>query len=108
MPGTDEQERLVHSLVVLLCLMLGVESLGAASFRLHIERLTEYLERASLSSLSPEQQSALRLVLDWVKQGRALSGPWNKFARKLSERGKVNGRRFWKELLRALKRGNVC
>jgi hypothetical protein len=98
MPGRDDEERLIHSLVVLLALLAEGNSATSGAFRAHVSRLVSYLQTANWG-----RHAALAgKVVDAATRGRGLSGNWWPHARKVSSGHALNSRAFWTEIERAV------
>ena len=98
MSGRDDEERLIHSLVVLLVLLAEGHSTASGTFRAHVTRLVSYLQTANWGL----HAALAAKVLDAATRGRALSGDWWSHARKVKTGQAVRTHAFWKEIEQAV------
>jgi len=69
MPGENEFERMVHSLVAILAFVVEGHTRATGAFRAHVQRLMHFLEDSKFSSLSTQNRDALGAVLEWIRKG---------------------------------------
>jgi hypothetical protein len=69
MPGENEFERMVHSLVAILAFFVEGHTRASGAFRAHVQRLMHFLENSKFSSLSTQNRVALGAVLEWIRKG---------------------------------------
>jgi Ca-activated chloride channel family protein len=74
MPGKNDFERVVRSLVAVLGFLIEGHTTTAGAFRAHVQRLMHFLETSPFPSLSTQQQRPLNDALGWIKKGMA--PPW--------------------------------
>ena len=71
MPGSDESERILKTLLALLALAAEGHSPSSGPFRLHVKRMMEFVESRLPGALSGEQASAARRVVEAARAGRS-------------------------------------
>ena len=74
MPGMNDFERVVRSLVAVLAFLIEGQTTMAGAFRNHVQRLMHFLETSPFPSLSTQQRRPLNNALGWIKKGNA--PPW--------------------------------
>ena len=74
MPGKNDFERVVRSLVALLAFLIEGHTTTAGAFRTHVQRLMHFLETSAFVLLSTQQRRTLNDALGWIKKGMA--PPW--------------------------------
>jgi Ca-activated chloride channel family protein len=74
MPGKNDFERVVRSLVALLAFLIEGHTTTAGAFRTHVQRLMHFLETSAFGSLNTQQRRSLNDALEWIKKGNA--PPW--------------------------------
>jgi hypothetical protein len=87
MPGTNEEERVLSTVLALLCFLSEGHSEKAGAFRSHVKKLVSYLRSVE------DQYPTLRIVLTLAARGESLPGDW-------FERSPT--RELWKEIEQAL------
>jgi len=80
MPGRNEEERTLATLIALLCFSAEGNTAAHGTFRTHVRRLIAFLERHSSDAL-------VREALERIKHGSSLPGDWPELAEPL-RRGK--------------------
>jgi hypothetical protein len=69
MPGHDEEERTLATLIALACFSAAGHSGNRGAFRTHVRRLISFLETRAGDPLVHD-------VLARIKKGRSLTGDW--------------------------------
>ena len=80
--GENNEERVLSSVVALLCFLEKGHTPKAGTFRAHVERLISFLESELVRSLSYEQQMSVDKIIKVARSGRALPGDWCELASK--------------------------
>jgi hypothetical protein len=70
MPGQDDFERMVRSLVAILAFLIEGHTITAGAFRAHVQRLMHFLETSRFPSLSTQKRDTLDATLAWIKEGK--------------------------------------
>ena len=76
MPGRNEEERTLATLIALLCFSAEGNTAAHGTFRTHVRRLIAFLERHSSDAL-------VREALERIKHGSSLPGDWPELAEPL-------------------------
>jgi len=71
MPGSDESERILKTLLALLAFAAEGHTFSSGPFRLHMKRMLEFVESQLPGALSGEQVSAARRVVEEVRAGHS-------------------------------------
>jgi hypothetical protein len=74
MPGKNDFERVVRSLVAVLAFLIEGHTTTGGAFRTHVQRLMHFLETSPFPSLGTQQRRPLNDALGWIKKGNA--PPW--------------------------------
>jgi Ca-activated chloride channel family protein len=74
MPGKNDFERVVRSLVAVLAFLIEGHTATDGAFRTHVQRLMHFLETSAFHSLDTQQRRTLNDALGWIKKGTA--PPW--------------------------------
>lgn len=74
MPGKNDFERMVRSLVAVLALLIEGHTPTAGAFRNHAQRLMRFLETSAFPSLNTRDRRTLNDALAWIKKG--VAPPW--------------------------------
>jgi Ca-activated chloride channel family protein len=98
MPGETEEVRIGNSLGALLYFLREGNTSRSGPFRIHVERLLQYLNSNGLSTLSPANAEAATRVLKGLAAGVSPAGDWHKYAEKLAETKMADLHVFWREL----------
>ena len=80
--GKNIEERVLSSVVALLCFLEKGHTPKAGTFRAHVERLISFLESELVRSLSSEQQMSVDKIIKLARSGRVLPGDWCELASK--------------------------
>jgi len=76
LPGDDLSARLAWSLMALLAFLQNGHSLVAGAFRVHVQRLIDFLEKADMTFLTTSQREIASKVLDAVRRDDCPPGDW--------------------------------
>jgi Ca-activated chloride channel family protein len=68
MPGKNDFERVVRSLVAVLAFMIEGHTASAGAFRAHVERLLRFLETSAFPDLSARDRKIYTKALTWIKK----------------------------------------
>ena len=102
MPGKNEETRIANSLIALLSFLAQGSTSEAGPFRVHVERLLQYLNPDRIKRLGSLQADLVSRVLEQIAAGRSLRGDWFPIARKLAETQSVDLDVFWREVAEGL------
>jgi len=95
MPGQNDEERVLHSLLTLLTFSVQPEEVSSA-FEPHMKRLLKYLEMQMIK-LSSEKSKIAQTALSKIKLGDSIDGEWDRLVSPLLTTGRVaNKRRIWR------------
>src|SRR5438093_11656790 len=72
MLGKNTEERVLSSVLALLCLLEKEYTPKAGTFRAHVARLISFLESEPVRSLSYEQQMSVDRIIKLARSGQAL------------------------------------
>jgi hypothetical protein len=87
MPGQNEEERVLYSLLMLL--HLSTQPLEVAdAFKIHYDRLLHYIE-TNKPKLTPVKSERVTKALDKIIQGKPTQGPWIKTLNNLLKKTKL-------------------
>ena len=95
MPGSNQAERSLATLVALLCFAAEGHTATAGAFRSHVGRLLTFLE-------SRADDALVREALARIRQGAALPGGWADLAKPLRQGKSLDARRARRALKDAL------
>jgi Ca-activated chloride channel family protein len=99
LPGKTEDDRICHSLVVLLAML---DSDMAAAFRPHLDRLIAFLESGVCSALSRDLRELVGEIIEKARLQQPISGPWQKMAKALILEGSRQSPAAWREIRQAI------
>jgi Ca-activated chloride channel family protein len=94
LPGKDDQERLLHSLVLLAVLLSAGHTPRQGALRTHVARLVAYLE----SLRAGPHANAVQALLDCAGSGTPLPGDWWPLARQLHAGHRLDASAVWDAL----------
>jgi len=102
MPGENPEERILHTLLALMAFLEHGHDLCSGTFRAHMVRMLEFLERELPAGLSGEKLETVQNVLTLIKRGKKIPGACLERAveqRSARRRGrKERAEEIWKEL----------
>ena len=102
MPGETEEVRIGNSIVALLYFMREGNTSKSGPFRIHVERLLEYLNSNRLSTLSRANAEAATKTLKGRVAGVPPGGDWHRYAERLAKTKMADLHVFWRELTAAV------
>jgi len=102
MPGETEEVRIGNSIVALLYFMREGNTSSSGPFRLHVERLLQYLNSNRLGTLSRANAEAATRILNGLVAGVSPAGDWHRYAERLAKAKMVDLHVFWRELAAAV------
>ncbi len=82
MPGKNIEERVLLSILALLCFLEKGHSSRAGTFRVHVQRLISFLESELVKSLSSEQQISVDRMIKLARSRKTIRGDWHRLAAK--------------------------
>jgi Ca-activated chloride channel family protein len=100
MPGNNEEMRIANSLIALLSFVAQGSTREAGPFRVHVERLLQYLNSDRIKRLASSQADLVSRTLEHIISGRSVKGDWLVVARKLVETNSIDLDVFWREMAR--------
>jgi len=103
MPGKTEDIRIGNSIVALLYFVREGNTSRSGPFRIHVERLLQYLNSNALSTLSPANAEAAARTLKGLAAGVCPAGDWHRYAERLIETKMADLHAFWRELTASLR-----
>lgn len=102
MPGDTEEVRIGNSIVALLYFMREGNTSRSGPFRIHVERLLQYLNSHRLSTLSRANAEAATRTLKGLVAGVPPAGDWHRYAERLAKTKTADLHVFWRELTAAV------
>jgi len=102
MPGKKHEGRIASSLAALLCFYQHGNTATSGTFRMHAERLLQFLTPQRLKKLEAKQESVALCVLELIKTGRPVPGSWDEFVTPIVQSKRVDISDFWTKLESAL------
>jgi len=100
MPGNNEEMRIANSLIALLSFVAQGSTREAGPFRVHVERLLQYLNPDRIKRLASSQADWVSRALEQIVAGHSVKGDWLVVARKLVETNSIDLDVFWREVAR--------
>jgi hypothetical protein len=109
MPGRNEELRIANSLIALLSFVAQGSTREAGPFRVHVERLLQYLNPDRIKRLASSQADWVSRALEQIVAGHSVKGDWLGVARKLAETNSIDLDVFWREVARhACQNSRIC
>jgi len=102
MPGETEEVRIGNSIVALLYFIREGNTSSSGPFRIHVERLLQYLNSNRLGTLSRANSKAATRTLKGIVAGVCPAGDWHRYAERLAKAKMVDLHVFWRELTAAV------
>ena len=102
MPGETEEVRIGNSIVALLYFMREGNTSRTGPFRIHVERLLQYLNSNRLGTLSRANAEAATRTLKGLIAGVSPVGDWHRYAERLAKTKMADLHVFWRELTAAV------
>lgn len=81
MPGGSTGDRILMTIVALLCFRLEGHGIASGAFRVYVEKLTKYLKQSSRNEPSVTEKQAIEKLLADSEQEKPLQGQWFSYAR---------------------------
>ena len=103
LPGNDLHERVICTLVALLCFLGQGSSPGQGPFKQHLILMLKFLSVANPLTLGEPFERIQQQILEAAKAGEAIPGDWLKLARRLIIARKIHADKAWKEICRRMK-----
>jgi Ca-activated chloride channel family protein len=98
MPGKSLERRVTHSLVALLFFCENNNTQASGIFRMHVEKLLLFLSPERTSQLGKKQDAATRRILELLRSGQTIHGPWDQFVRRLVQSKTLELPEVWAKL----------
>jgi len=98
MPGKNPEVRVANSLAALLFFHEQHNTDTSGSFRIHVTKLLRFLSPERAEQLNEKRQATALRVLELVKAGQSIVGPWEPYARELMKPNELNLTEFWTKL----------
>lgn len=98
MPGETEEIRIGNSIVALLYFVSEGNTSRNGPFRIHVERLLQYLNSNRLSMLSSANAEAASRALKGLAAGVSPAGYWHRYAEELAKTKMADLLVLWREL----------
>jgi len=102
MPGETEEVRIGNSIVALLYFMREGNTSSSGPFRIHVQRLLQYLNSNRLGTLSRANAEAATRILNGLVAGVSPAGDWHRYAERLAKAKMIDLHVFWRELTAAV------
>ena len=94
MPGDDNEQRLLNTLVTLAAFVVAGHTLTSGVFRMHVAKLVRYLKTLENQTHPME----IKKVLSAAESGRPLEGDWHDFAKQLHACKQPDAQKVWQAL----------
>ena len=98
MPGNNEEMRIANSLIALLSFVAQGSTREAGPFRVHVERLLQYLNADRIKRLASSRAELVSRALEHIIAGRSVKGDWLAIARQLAETHAIDSDVLWREV----------
>ncbi|MBN2505315.1 MAG: hypothetical protein JXQ71_01335 [Verrucomicrobia bacterium] len=98
MPGATAGERVLRSVVALLCFLSQGHTAAAGIFRAHVGRLVAFLGARERSALSAERHEQVERCLELARAGKAPGGDWLRLWKELAEGAHPDADAVWRQL----------
>jgi len=102
MPGNNHERRMANSLAVLLFFYEHGTTRTSGTFRMHVEKLIQFLTPGRLEQLEAKRQSVAVRVLDLIGTGRPVPGYWEEFVTAIVKSRRLDVPAFWAKIEYAL------
>jgi Ca-activated chloride channel family protein len=100
MPGKNEEMRIANSLIALLSFVAQGSTTEAGPFRVHVERLLQYLNPDRIKRLASSRAAWVSRALEQIVAGHSIKGDWLAVARQLAETQAIDSDVLWREVAR--------
>jgi hypothetical protein len=102
MPGQKHELRIAKSLAALLFFYKHGNTATSGTFRMHVEKLVQFLTPQILKKLEANRERAAVRVLELIRMGRPVPSPWEEFATAIVESKRLDVSDFWTKVECAL------
>lgn len=102
MPGEKPEMRVVNSLAALLSFYKHGNTSTSGTFRMHVEKLLQFLRPEQLKRLKTREESAARRLWELIEAGRPVPGSWEQFVVTIVKGKRFEVSDFWTEVESAL------
>ena len=106
MPGSDEQQRILATMVTLLIFIVEGHTSKMGVFRSHVQRLIAYLQSEATKTLSHEQHDILTQVLKAISRDQVIAADWLSYADDLASKVHLSAN-VWEKIEQALNRSSI-
>jgi Ca-activated chloride channel family protein len=102
MPDKKEELRIVNSLAALLFFYEHGNRLNSGTFRMHVDKLIQFLTPQRLQKLATKQLGVAVRMLQLIGLGRSVAGSWEQFVRPIVQGKRLHVSDFWAQVETAL------
>jgi hypothetical protein len=102
MPGKKHEGRIANSLAALLFFYEHGTTATSGTFRMHAEKLLQFLTPHRLKRLEAKHESVAPCVLELIRTGRPVPGSWEEFVTPIVQSKRVDISDFWTKVESAL------
>lgn len=102
MPGKKDELRIDNSLAVLLFFYEHGNTRTFGTFRMHVEKLIQFLTPQRLKTLEATRERAAAGVVEAIRMGRPIPGSWEEFVTAIVESKRLDVSDLWKKVECAL------
>jgi hypothetical protein len=102
MPGEKHELRIANSLAALLFFYEHGNTRTSGTFRIHVEKLIQFLTPQILKKLEANRERAAVRVLELIRMGRPVPSPWEEFVAAIVESKRWDVSDFWRKVECAL------
>jgi len=102
MPGKKHELRIVNSLAALLFFYERDNTAASGIFRMHVEKLLQFLMPQRLKKLKTKHERAALQALELIKAGRTVPGFWEEFVKPIVKGERFDVLHFWAKVESAL------
>jgi hypothetical protein len=103
MPGKEPQLRIANSLAALLFFYEHGNTATSGTFRMHVQKLLQFLTSERLKKLEARCERAAQRVLEPIRMGRLIHGSWEQFVTTIVQSKQLDVADFWTKIESALK-----
>jgi hypothetical protein len=102
MPGEKHELRIANSLAALLFFYEHGNTATSGTFRMHAEKLIQFLTPQGLKKLEANRERAAVRVLEVIMMGRPVPSPWEEFVTSIVQSKRLDVSDFWTKVECAL------
>ena len=102
MQGKNQELRIANSLAALLFFYEHGNTATSGTFRMHVEKLLQFLTPARMKQLDAKHESAALRVVELIKRGRPVIGSWEQFVARIVQSKPLDIADFWTKVESAL------